>query len=156
MKRFSFSLDALLKKRLHDEEEIKLELARKNSEIYASQNELSSFYEQLKDLQEDQKRDRESASDILSLKYSVSFRNKLKIDILKKGQYIQELQKHFANIKHMLVLAKQKRKTIELIREKRYKEWQKEYKRKEQVFLDDVSQQGYIRNKNRAGKASTA
>lgn len=155
MKKFTFSLEALLKKRRHEEEEIKLELARKNSEIYASQAELNGCYEQLKQLQENQKENRKNTSDILSLKHSVSFRNKLKMDILKKGQYIQELQKHFATIKHNLVQAKQKRRSIELIREKRYGEWKKEYKLKEQGFLDDVSQQGYIRNKKTAGKSSS-
>ena len=155
MKRFTFSLQALLKKRKHEEEEIKLELAGKNSEIYASQVELNEFYEQLKALQEDQKKNRKNTSDILSLKYSVSFRNKLKMDVLKKGQYIQELQKQFATIKHRLVMAKQRRKSIELIREKRYREWQKEYKLKEQGFLDDVSQQGFIRKKRAATRTST-
>ena len=156
MKRFTFSLDVLLKKRMREEEEIKLELARKNSQIYGAQTELSECYEQLKQLQEEQKATRKTASDVMSLRLSVSFRNKLKMDILKKGQYIQDLQKHFANIQHRLVRATQKRKAIELIRKKRYRQWQKEYKIKEQGFIDDVSQQGFIRNKKVAAKTASA
>ncbi len=155
MKRFTFSLEALLEKRKREEENVKLELAKKNKEIYEAQNELHDFKEQLSNLQNDQKQIRKKVTDVLSLKVSVSFRNKLKLDMLKKGENIQLLKKQQEDIRQKLVNAKQKKKAIELIRNKKYKEWSYANKIREQVFIDDVSQIGFIRKKNASKDTST-
>jgi len=156
MKRFSFSLEALLEMRKRDEEAVKLELARKNQEIHQAQQELVGFEKSLKQLQEEQKKTRETVTDILPLKYSVSYRNKLKLDMLKKGQDIFDLQNQRGDIRQRLVRATQRKRAIELIREKQYQEWLKENKLREQVFIDDVSQQGFIRKRKNAKKTSAA
>lgn len=156
MKRFSFSLEALLEKRKQEEEEIKLELAKKNNEIYKAKNEIIDLATQLQNLQTEQKEKRKNISDVLQLKYSVSFRNKLKLDMLRKGRDIQELYRHLANIRQRLVKATQRKKAIELMRERRYRQWHKENKHREQVFIDDVSQQGFIRKQKTAKIFSTA
>lgn len=152
MKRFEFPLEALLEKRKREEEAVKLELADKNKGITAAQEGLLDLERKLKHLQEEQKRHREKVTDVLSLKLSVSYRNKLKLDMLKKGEDIHTLQMERGDIRKKLVKATQKKRALELLREKRYQEWLKENKRLEQVFLDDVSQQGFIRKKRSAKK----
>ena len=72
MKRFEFSLEALLEKRKREEEAVKLELADKNREVVQAQNELIEFERELKELQERQKRQRENVTDVQPLKWSVS------------------------------------------------------------------------------------
>ena len=158
MKRFEFSLEALLEKRKREEEAVKLELADKNREIALAQGELLDFERELKELQELQKRQREYVTDVLPLKWSVSYRNKLKLDMVKKGEDIHRLQMERVDIRKKLVKATQKKRAIELLRENRYQEWLKENKHSQQVFLDDVSQQGFIRKKSsgKKKKPSTA
>jgi len=145
MKRFYFSLEALLQKRNREEEYIKQEVSQKNSEIYDQQQQFEILQKQLTDMQKEQKHKRADVLNITDLKYSVSYRNKLKNDILKKGQDIQLLQKQLMDIKKRLIKAKQNKRAIEMIREKKYSEWFIENKRKEQGFIDDISQQRYIR-----------
>ena len=152
MKRFEFPLEALLEKRKREEEAVKLELADKNKEITAAQNDILDLERKLKNLQEEQKKRRENIKDVLPLKMSVSYRNKLKLDMLKKGEDIHTLQMERGDIRKKLVKATQKKRALELLRENRYQEWLKENKRLEQVFLDDVSQQGFIRKKRSAKK----
>ncbi len=156
MRRFRFSLEALLEMRKREEEAVKLELARKNQEIYQVQNELNDFENQLQNLQAEQVKTREVVTDVLPLKLSVSYRNKLKLDMLNKGRVIYELQMQRGDVRQRLVKATQRKKAIELIREKRYQEWLKENKLREQVFIDDVSQQGFIRKQKTAKRTSTA
>ncbi len=156
MKRFHFPLQVLLEKRKREENAIELELAHKNSEIFQAQQELVDFEKELKKLQMEQKETRETITDILPLRYSVSYRNKLKLAMLQKGENIYELQNQRGDIRQKLVKATQRKKAIELIREKRYQEWLKENKLKEQVFIDDVSQQGFIRKQKTAKKHSAA
>ena len=147
MKRFEFSLEALLEMRKHEEEAVKLELADKNRELVLAQNELLDFERELKELQDLQKRQCENVTDVQPLKWSVSYRNKLKLDMIKKGRTIHKMQMDRVNIRKKLIKATQKKKAIELLRENRYQKWLKENKHSEQVFLDDVSQQGFIRKK---------
>jgi flagellar FliJ protein len=156
MKRFRFSLDALLEMRKREEDAVKLALGRKNQEIHQAQGELQDLEKQLKQLQEQQHRTRETVTDVLPLRYSVSYRNKLKTDMLRKGEEIFTLQNQRGDIRKRLVRATQRRRAIELIKEKRYREWLKENKLREQVFIDDVSQQGFIRRRRKAQKPSVA
>lgn len=156
MKRFRFSLEALLEMRKRDEEAVKLALARKNQEIYQAQQELLDLEKQLKTLQEEQKKNREAVTDVLPLRYSVSYRNKLKRDMIRKGQDIYDLQNQRGDIRQRLIRATQRKRAIELIKEKQYREWLKENRLKEQGFIDDVSQQGFIRKQKTGKKASVA
>jgi len=156
MKRFMFSLEALLEKRKRAEEAVTLELANKNREIDAGQRTMQNLEQELKNLQEQQKKTRSSVTDVFTLKYAVSYRNKLKLDMLNKGQDIYRLQMERGDIRKRLIKATQKKKALEILKEKRYREWALENKQMEQLFLDDVSQQGFIRKQRAAKKHSPA
>ena len=150
MKRFIFNLQALLDKRNREEEEIKLELARKNIQIQDAKQEVYNLKTELEKLHYDQKNARRNTSDLVSLKFSVSYRNKLKLDMLRKNKGIHVLEKQQREIRQRLIHATQQKKAIELIRDKKYNEWLKEYQHREQVFIDDVSQQRFIRAQKEA------
>jgi flagellar protein FliJ len=153
MKRFQFRLDTLLALRKRREEQVKLELGKKNQEISRSQEELKTFIAALKTLQSSEKEKRaEHQETILELRYSVAYRFKLKQDIIKKGSQVEELGVQAAGIKKRLVKATQARRALELLREKKLSEWKKEYNTTEQGFIDDVSEQAFIR-KTKSAKA---
>lgn len=155
MKRFRFSLQTLLEVRAREEEAVKLELGEKNREVRQAREELREFHERLTDFQSSERAVRERADDIVALRHSVAYRHRLKSDLLRTGRRIQGLQLEAEAIRQRLVTATQRRRAIELIRERRYREWRREYNAREQKSTDEVSQQKFIRDGRAAAKRST-
>ena len=145
MRRFKFGLDTLLEMRCRKEEQVKLLLAEKNRNIMDAQKEFFDIHAQLKELQNSEKLKREKVIDVMLLRYSVSYRFKLKENLLSAGQKIDDLKAQAEEIRKSLVAATKNRRAIEIIKERRFAEWKKEYKSQEQGFIDDISQQGFIR-----------
>ena len=154
MKRFKFSLEALLKIRSRTEESVKELLARKNSEIVKEETTLISIRDNLKQLQEESYENRAAESNITKLRYSVNFRNQLKLDLLECGNRIQRLQEEAFEIQQRLIKATQEKRAIEILKEKKKLEWKKKNRIIEQKFMDDISAQGYIR-KSRSVDSAT-
>ena len=144
MKRFAFKLDALLELRRQREESVKLLLAEKNREIIAATGELNGYYEALRELQSSEKTRRSGREPVLLLRYSVAYRYKLKSDILRIGRRIDELRSEAAAVQRKLLDATKARRALEIIRDRQFDAWKKEYRRREQNFIDDVAQQKYI------------
>ena len=144
MKRFTFKLDALLELRRQHEENIRLRLGEKNREIVAATRELNGLYKELKELQSTEKDRRAGSEPVTLLRYSVAYRYKLKEDILRTGRVIDDLRAQAAAIRRELLGATKARRALEIIRDRQLEQWKKEYRRKEQNFIDDVAQQKYI------------
>ena len=147
MKRFTFPLQALLEMRQRKEEKIELQLAEKNRSVFEAQQELTKIHDTLKELQSSEKEKREHANSVQLLRYSVAYRFKLKQDLLLAGRRIEDLKAEAVKIQKLLVIATQDRRAIELVKERRFQEWKKEYLTREQNYVDDISQQGFIRSK---------
>jgi|WetSurMetagenome_2_1015567.scaffolds.fasta_scaffold638262_2 flagellar protein FliJ len=145
MKRFEFKLEALLELRKRKEDEIKQLLGKKNHEILSARKELFALKSALEELQRSEKKKRTERLDAVELRYAVAYRFKLKKDLLGQARKIDELGAQAAEIRKLLVKAKQQVRAIEVVREHQYEAWRKEYKRQEMRFIDDVSQQGFIR-----------
>jgi flagellar FliJ protein len=154
MKRFKFSLEALLRLRLRAEETVKRELAAKNRQIIQAQGELKEIEHRHKELQKDQKAQRSQVADILSLRAAVAFRHKLLLDMQLKGQEIARSRRDLEAIRRKLVQATKERRAIEIVKENRFAEWREEYQAQEREFIDDVSQKAYIRKQKAAAVAS--
>ncbi len=144
MKRFTFKLGPLLELRKQYEERIKLMLAEKNREIIAANGVLTGYYEALKELQVSEKNNRVGQEPVLLMRYSVAYRYKLKADILQTGRQIDDLRAEATAIQRKLLGATKARRALEIIRDRQHDAWKKEYRRKEQQFIDDVAQQKYI------------
>lgn len=142
MQRFVFSMQTILDLRLKEEEKILLDLADKEMELQRGKETLEQLKKELEKYQADQKSNRLKQS-ALSLKHSVSWRHSLKKDLLIKAQELQEIVADISHIRTRLLDATQKRKSLELLRDKQKDSWQKEYNRKEQIFLDELAQNQY-------------
>jgi flagellar FliJ protein len=145
MKRFTFRLETLLELRKRKEDEIKQELGKKNNQISAARKELAALSEKLHTLQDEEKRKRHELTSAVELRYGVVYRFKLKKDILVKVRQIDDFSAQAHAVRRKLVKAQQDRRAIEIVRERQYDTWKKEYRTREQVFTDEVAQQGYIR-----------
>jgi flagellar FliJ protein len=148
MKRFTFQLDALLKIRKRKEEEITIRLAAKHQQIAEAKQKVAELGEQLQQEQslELQRRDHEPT--LSAMRSSVLYRFNQKRQMLQVGQQVDRLYLEADAIQSQLTKAIQQRRVIELLRERRLEAWKKEGRRQEQIAIDDISQQGYIRKQH--------
>lgn len=145
MKRYHFRLETLLELRKRKEDEIKQELGKKNQEILAARKELAKINNDLKALQASEKTTRATVRSALVLRYSVTYRFKLKEDIFKKVRLIDEFGAQAEGIRKKLVRAKQQRRALEIVKEHQVADWKKANSAQERKFIDDISQQGFLR-----------
>jgi flagellar FliJ protein len=147
MQRFRFRLETVLQLRKRKEDEVKLALARKNNEIIRAQLQLRQMHDELNGLQQQQKESRQQGLNIVELRHWVAYRNKMKLDIIAKSKELGGLKKNLEEIRAALVQATKKKRAVELVREKRFAQWRKDYNNSTQKVTDDLSQQRFIRNR---------
>jgi flagellar FliJ protein len=140
MKKFEFSLQSILELRIREEDEAKAFLASHESEFQRVGSELSQKKQELQDFQKRDKEDRKAADSAAELRYSVSWRNTLKLDLLKTGQKLQDVLLDIERARKKLTEATIKRKALETLRDKKKSQWQKEFNRNEQKFMDEIAQ----------------
>lgn len=140
MKRFRFKLETLLDVKKRKEERVQQELAMKVSQISSVKDKMGELHRSLKELQASQKHSRDNVTDIFSLKLSVSFRHKLKQDLLASARKIDDLSAESFEIQQRLIEATREKRALELIKEKEFSAWRKEFLHREQEFIDDISQ----------------
>jgi flagellar protein FliJ len=150
MKKFKFTLDPLLEVRKRKEDAVKLEFGRKNREILKANQEMLDLHDELKNLQSGEKERRKNSPDVQSMRLTVVYRNKLKIDLVNKGNVIQQLRREAEAIQKRLTQATKERRAIEIIGEHRFADWKRELLHQEQKLNDDITQQGYIRKMHAA------
>lgn len=145
MKRFVFSLQSVLELREREEEDAKMELASKEGELKTCRDEMEVIRLDLQQFQSDQKNARSTGQGVAALRMSVSWRNKLKLDLLKKAQEMQEIEMDIDRSRAKLLEATKKKKGLELLRDKKLQEWQRLRNRKDQEFLDELATNAHIR-----------
>lgn len=148
MKKFKFGLQPVLTLRERREEKIKLQYAEKIQQIAQAQKTQTDIVNQLKRLQDEEKQNRADANNIMKLRYSVSHRFKLKQDILAISRKIDDLKAEAFRIQQKLTVAARDRRAVEIVKEHQLQAWKKEYRLSEQGFIDDISQQSFIRKSN--------
>ncbi len=140
MKRFQFRLETLLNIRKRREEECKALLGRKNREVLAAKQSLDRLRAAFLDLQASEKKKRTDVRSVIELRYSVSYRFKLRQDILGQNRVVENMKSQAVELRNRLIRATQQRRAIELVRERRYEQWRLERTREEQNFIDDIAQ----------------
>jgi flagellar FliJ protein len=148
MNRFRFRLEVLLDLRKKKEEKIKLALAEKNNQILSAGKQVTELHDALKALQESEKTSRSEHLDPVLLRYSISYRYILKKRLTDAIRQVDDLKAEASRIQKELVIATQKRKAVEIVKERRLVEWKRKNHIVEQNFNDDISQQAYIRKKS--------
>jgi flagellar FliJ protein len=146
MKKFTFRLEALLTVKKNKEEEVKRRLAEKNNEAAESQQKIAFVQNSLRNFQNEAKAKRGGGGEsVVSMRSTVAYRNQLKLELLKEGQRLDGIMQGIFRINQELIVAARERRAVEIIKEKKYAEWKKENAIAEQKFMDDLSQQAFIR-----------
>ncbi|MCX7725804.1 MAG: flagellar export protein FliJ [Chitinispirillaceae bacterium] len=140
MKKFSFRLDRLLELKKLEEENIKLQLAEKNREIFEARKKITKIFEELKVLETEEKKKRSNINTPLLLRAGVAYRYKLKDELIKTAYAIENLNSEAEKIKKKLTKAIKARRSLETIKNNRFTEWKKSYLKAEQNFIDDIAQ----------------
>ena len=144
MKRFSFNLQSILDLRIREEDEAKAFLMTCEAELQKANTDFQNKKEELQNFQTREKNARAGdATTASTLKFSVSWRNSIKLEILKLGRQIQDISVDVARARKQFTEASIKRKTLEKLRDKKKEEWQKEFNKQEQKFLDEIAQTRY-------------
>jgi flagellar FliJ protein len=142
VKRFQFRLETLLNLRKRREEECKTQLGRKNHEIGTARLALDRLNRAFFELQASEKLKRVKTQNIIELRYSVSYRFKLRHDIMGQNHLLDTLNGQALEIRNRLIRAMQQRRAIELLRERKHEQWRVERNREEQSFIDEVALRG--------------
>ncbi len=156
MKRFQFKLQALLEIKKRAEDDIKKKLGAKNREILSSRQERVDLGKKLESFFVEEKQQRLRVLDLLSLRFSISYRSHLQKEIIKKEQDIRALMLEQEQLRGKLAFARKQSRVLELLKEKKLLEWKKEYQLEEREFADDISQKGFIRRMHAAEKEARA
>jgi flagellar export protein FliJ len=152
MRRFHFKLGVLLDLKKRAEDEVKKDIARKNGEILVSRKERGELAGRLEAFFVEEKKQRLSVLDLLSLRLSIVYRGQIQKEIAQADKRIESLTAELGQLRVRLALARKECRVLEILREKKLARWKKEYKKEEQVFIDDVSQKGYIRRQRAASQ----
>ncbi len=140
MRRFEFSLQTLLELRERRLLEVRKRLALKRSEIAEENERILKAKNELQDFLKREAVNRSGYRSADKLKWSVEYRFRLKRELLAAGRNVQELNKEAEEIRKEAVEAERKKRTLEILKEKRYQSWLREYRKKEQEAIDDVTQ----------------
>ena len=148
MRRFVFSMQTILELRQREEDNALAFLASQEQEWQKIHVDFNNKREELQNFQSREKETRSSSGEsAVELKYSVSWRNTLKLDLLKLGQQLQDVSLDVERARKKLTEATIKRKSLEMLRDKQKSQWQKEFNKNEQRFLDELAQSRQIRRK---------
>ncbi|MDD5675081.1 MAG: flagellar FliJ family protein [Chitinivibrionales bacterium] len=150
MKRFNFRLMPVLELKKRKEDTVKYAIAGNNRARLAAQQQLEDIGAQLKGLYESEGAHRSGRLDPLLLRQALAFRHKLGGDVRATNARIKTITAEAAGLRTALIAARKETRVLELIKEKRFTEWKEEAAARQQQFVDDVSQQNYVRKLHRA------
>jgi flagellar FliJ protein len=152
MKRFHFRLGVMLDIKKRVEDGIKKELAAKNREILASRQLREELARRLDSFFIEEKKQRLRILDLQALRFSITYRSQLQKEIAGTEGRITGLVSDLEQLRVRLAQARKECRVLEILREKKFSAWKKEYKKEEQEYIDDVSQKGYVRRLHAASR----
>lgn len=148
MKRFRFNLQALLDMKERAEDQCKQDLAKVNRKLYDEEAVLGRIEVEWNNLQQEElERRKGGISRPAGMGRAVEYRLWLQDQAIQQDLIIQRVKAEQEAKRQALVKATQEKKAIENIRERRFQDWRREYRREEAKTLDDICQIQYVRNK---------
>ena len=145
MKKYQFNLQALLRLKEIKENERKRELAVVNSRLLQAQDVIRRIEKEWSLLQLEELRRRKEGCSPDSMGRSVNYRLLLEENAIQQGLNIQRIMTEQESKRQALVKATQEKKALENIRQRRFEEWSKQYRREQANVVDDLCQIQYVR-----------
>lgn len=139
MKKFIFSLQALLDHRIRQEHDAQNDLLEGQHYLNSILEKLHALFEQLEICHDEIQKAQRTVTDANTLTHFYQQQVQLKGQIQKEKYYLAVVQKRLEELRIKLVKAVHQRKMIETVRDKRFSEWNRELTQQEQNFLDDIA-----------------
>lgn len=153
MKKFIFTLKAVLKMRVRAVDLAKAELGKAVAVLSEHERELAACKEELAANQASYKSSYQRMSDPFEMEGYVVYARKLEENAVVIQDAILHAQSEVAKARSALVKAQQEQKTIENIRDKQYAAWQSDLKREEAQRLDEYSSIRFARTMQNSDSA---
>ncbi|HPM01446.1 MAG: flagellar FliJ family protein [Candidatus Cloacimonetes bacterium] len=143
MKKFQFSLEKVLEVKEIEEKILQKDLLLIQKDIIDQENKILDIQEKISqeriNLSLLNQRSTDSAEMMMHYKYLDSLHKRLELFMTELKTFIVKEEK----IKSMLVVKSQEKKSLERLKEIKYDEFQKNYKKQQQIVLDEVSIQNF-------------
>ncbi|MFP3984098.1 MAG: flagellar export protein FliJ [Desulfurivibrionaceae bacterium] len=134
---FNFRFASLLRVRENLEEELQLKLAREQAVLKGHQDQLAELRDQRRQMLADmEERKKKSISGSLFMHYMNGIRSK-ELEIVMQENTVASQEKVISELRGQLVEAMKKRKTMEVIKERDWRNYLHEFKRQEQNSNDE-------------------
>ena len=141
IKKFKFGLEKLLEIRIDKEEESKRKFTKTQREKQETENKLIGLkenYEKYNGI--------EKGESVVYQKIKRNYLYALDKGILETEKNLEIKNKELEIRREDLIKKQIDRKTVDILKERKYIEYTKEAERKEQILIDELSLYSYIRN----------
>ena len=141
IKKFKFGLEKLLEIRIDKEEESKRKFTKTQREKQETENKLIGLkenYEKYNGI--------EKGESVVYQKIKRNYLYALDKGILETEKNLEIKNKELEIRREDLIKKQIDRKTVDILKERKYIEYTKEEERKEQILIDELSLYSYIRN----------
>lgn len=143
--KFNFRLQKILELRKHQEENIKNQLAILTKELESEKIKLHQYLKEQSNVLSEINMMIGKIIDMDDLLFKRNYINKLDSSISMQKKIIHHLKnEHNNKIKEYVDISK-KLKILEKLREKKYKQFKEETEKEEQIFLDEIGTNLYIK-----------
>lgn len=139
MRKFTFTLESVLQVKYRLEERVRAELADTQSRLVEAQQALRRLSQEKGRHQKEMARIQQGALDIGSLLLAQDYLAQLNRRIQDQQEVIAQIEAELDRKREELVEAQRERKSLEILKDKQWQEYQKAVQREEQLFLDEVA-----------------
>ncbi|MBO8127198.1 MAG: flagellar export protein FliJ [Firmicutes bacterium] len=139
MRKFTFTLESVLQVKYRLEERVRAELADTQSRLVEAQQALRRLSQEKGRHQKEMVRIQQGALDIGSLLLAQDYLAQLNRRIQDQQEVIAQIEAELDRKREELVEAQRERKSLEILKDKQWQEYQKAVQREEQLFLDEVA-----------------
>ncbi len=144
MKTFKFRLETLLKVKIREEEQRKIEFGEVNQYVEMKKKELQDLFEKVELFRNQDYSGEFINTDILM--HRGEWLELLELEKNKKNEDLRAGRIELENRRIILAEAAKNRKALEILKEKKFEEFKHEEKKKEQAFSDEMGALRHYRN----------
>lgn len=148
MKKFSFKLEPVLKIRIHEEELQKQAFARQMQQLIKLKEQHDEVQAELEKYSaEQEKKGHESLRSPSEYQRHFTYIQSCQQELARLNQEIDLAKKRTDEERKKLIIANQKTRALENLKEKKQIEYMKEADREEQKVMNEIATQGYHRKR---------
>ena len=139
MRKFSFSLEAVLDYRRVLEEKEQEKLQKINQAIFQAQHSLNLLRNEIDDCRQMVVGCQKGIIDIDKIRHLVAYIEKLEMEVIQLTLHIAQLDKEKAQQLEKVIQAKRRREVVDKLKEKKLAHYEREARELEQKLLDELA-----------------